>query len=188
MLTVTDLRQHAYCPRVVYFTYVQPLEHRASYKMQHGLRAEEQVATLERRRTLARYGLQEGERLFSVALEAAELGLRGVADLLILTPDSVCVVEFKETDEGLTANHRLQVAAYALMAEERYARPAPAGFVCHLPEGRLWRVTVGEGLRGEVRRAVGEVEAMLRTERFPEPPRQRGKCRDCEFRRFCGDV
>ena len=187
-LTVSDIRQFAYCPRVVYFTYVQPLERPTTYKMEHGLSAEQRIDALERRRSLRRYGIESGERLFDLWLHSDALALSGRADLLIVTPDAVWPVEFKETSGGVTRNHRLQLVAYAMMAEEQCGRPAPWGFVCHIPDGRMWRVSTLGPWRQEVLDVLGRIRDMIDGERFPDPPRERGKCVDCEFRHFCGDV
>lgn len=186
-LTVSDIRQFAYCPRVVYFTYVQPLERPTTYKMEHGLTAEQRTDALERRRTLHRYGLSTGQRLFDPWLHSDTLALSGRADLLILTPDAVYPVEYKETTGPVTHNHRLQLTAYAMMAEEQYARPSPFGFICRLPDAMTWRLNTTERWRQRVHDLLGRIRQMVDAERFPEPPRERGKCVDCEFRRFCGD-
>ncbi len=187
-LTVTDIRQFDYCPRVVYYTYVQPVERPVTYKMEHGLAAEEKVAALETRRTLQRYGLEEGQRLFDCRLQSGELALSGRADMLILTDRVVCPVEFKFTDDELTHNHRLQVTAYAMMAEDTYQVPAVFGFICRLTDSETWRVETTGTWRDQVRATLETTREMISAERFPPPPEQRGKCTDCEFRLFCGDV
>lgn len=63
-LRVNDLKQYAYCPRVVFYHYVMPVEAPSTYKMEHGKLAEEKIDELERRRGLKRYGLSSGTRRF----------------------------------------------------------------------------------------------------------------------------
>jgi len=187
-LTVTDIRQFDYCPRVVYYTYVQPVERPVTYKMQHGAAAEGKVAALEKRRTLQRYGLQNGRRLFDCRLQSDELALSGKADMLVLTDCTVCPVKFKFTGEEVAHNHRLQVTAYAMMAEDTYQVPAAFGFICRLTDSETWRVETTGAWRDQVRAMLQTIRDMISAERFPPAPQQRGKCTDCEFRRFCGDV
>ena len=55
LLPVTELRQWAYCPRVVYYHVTMPGAGRSTYKMQEGLRAQELIENLEMRRTLREY-------------------------------------------------------------------------------------------------------------------------------------
>ncbi|MBM4463865.1 MAG: DUF911 domain-containing protein [Chloroflexi bacterium] len=59
VLTVSDVKQFAYCPRVVYFTYALPRRRPTTYKMKEGKIEHEHVAELEERRSLRAYGLAE---------------------------------------------------------------------------------------------------------------------------------
>jgi CRISPR/Cas system-associated exonuclease Cas4 (RecB family) len=33
-----------------------------------------------------------------------------------------------------------------------------------------------------------QIKEMIREERFPAPPAQRGKCLDCEYQNYCRDI
>jgi CRISPR-associated exonuclease Cas4 len=70
IFTVTDLKQYAYCPRVVAYTYCLPLLRPTTYKMEAGIAAHGKAANRERRRTLVAYGLEHGQRYFDVSLES----------------------------------------------------------------------------------------------------------------------
>jgi CRISPR-associated exonuclease Cas4 len=102
--------------------------------MQRGQDVQAAVEALERRRGFRAYGMRDGERRFGLWLHSERLGLSGKLDLLILTPDACYPVDFKDTEGGPRRNHRLQLAAYALLAEEAFARPAPDGFIYLVPE------------------------------------------------------
>ena len=187
-LTVTDIRQYHYCPRVVYYTYVQPLERPVTFKMEHGQTAEDREQELEKRRTLHRYGLGEGSREFNVSLSSDSLGLSGRLDLLVTTQTEIVPIEFKYTDEEPSENHRLQVTAYALLAERIYSASVPYGIICRLVDGETWRVDATQERRRRVQEVLEEIRNMIEHELFPAPPAERGKCEDCEFRRFCADL
>ena len=66
LLRVSDLKQYAHCRRIVYYTYVMPVEKKTTYKMEHGKLSEEVIATLETGRKLRAYGLEKGKRHFNV--------------------------------------------------------------------------------------------------------------------------
>jgi len=68
LVRVTDIRQYAYCPRVVYYTMVVPVPRPVTFKMEYGVDAQQHVEALEMRRKLRRYGLHSGERHFRVDL------------------------------------------------------------------------------------------------------------------------
>lgn len=77
-LTVSDVRQHVYCPRIPYFRLGVRLPHRyVTGAMQEGLLEHQRTEALEQRRSLRAYGLADGERSFDVRLRSERLALGG---------------------------------------------------------------------------------------------------------------
>lgn len=186
---MSDVKQYAYCPRVVYYSHLLPQRARpTTLKMAAGLDEHERQAALEDRRTLRAYGLDLGRRHFDVALSSPRLGLSGRLDLVIETQAEVVPVDFKASEGSIGLNHKYQLSAYALLAEEAWRRPVRRGFVLLAPQKRAVEVRVTSNTRGWVHKALREIREMLQSERKPEPTRLRGRCRDCEFRRFCPEV
>lgn len=95
-LRVTDLKQYEYCPRIVFYQYVLPVEKVSTYKMEAGKAQEARLDVLEKRRKLVRYGLRDGRRRFHVGLVSERLGLSGKLDLLIETDSDRYPVDFTE--------------------------------------------------------------------------------------------
>jgi len=118
LIPITDLKQWAYCPRVVYYHHVMPASAKPTYKMREGLAAQEMIEGLEMRRKLREYGLEAARRRFGVWLENQELGLSGKIDLLLEGPEEIAVVDFKLTSGEPGQNHRIQLAGYSLLGEE----------------------------------------------------------------------
>jgi CRISPR-associated exonuclease Cas4 len=187
-LTVTDLKQWAYCPRIPYYHHVMPVEFARTYKTERGRDVEAAVRAMEKRRGFRRYGLERGERRFGIWLHSVALGLSGKLDLLIVTQDGCYPVDFKDTEGGVRHNHRVQLAAYALVVEEELARPVPIAFVYLVPSRQLVTVPVGVKELGEVTRAVAEMRRVIEHENMPDPTPVRARCVACEFRNYCGDI
>lgn len=192
---VTDVKQAAYCPRIVFYTYVLPVGKRPTRKMDFGTVAHEQVERLEARRTLARYGLKGAERVWGVWLTSERMGLSGRLDLLLKLPalpgsdaPRYVPVDFKRTAGPVYQNHHLQLAAYALLVEEHYGQVVTTGFIYRIPEGRPEVVAIEDGLKRRVREMVAEIDAMVQAERMPPPTPHRGRCQDCEFQNYCADI
>jgi CRISPR-associated exonuclease Cas4 len=184
---VTDLKQWRYCARILYWTYVAPVEKRLPRKVEYGAADHALLARLESRRTLRAYGLTEGQRQFHVRVTSQALGLTGVLDALLTTGRERIPVEYKDTLGGVRANHRFQLAAYALLLREMPGPPVRRGMVFIIPEQRVQSVRLDAGLEREVREAAAEIRAMIAAEQIPPPADRWAKCRDCEFYRFCGD-
>jgi len=187
-LTATDLKQWAYCKRIVYYQHVMPVEFTRTYKMERGRNIEAAVEAMEKRRGFRRYGLERGERRFDVWLKSERLGLAGKLDLLIVTDDACYPVDFKDTDGGVRRNHRIQLTAYALLTEENLGKPVPAAFVYLVPSKEMTRIEIGDDLRKEVISAIDEIRGFVRGERMPEPTPARARCVGCEFRNYCDDI
>lgn len=188
MLTVTDVRQYFYCPRIVYYRLCQPLRRPLTYKMREGKLAQDRTADLEEERSLHAYGLAAGERHFNVSLRSESLGLQGIIDMVIVTGEEAIPVEFKNTTQPPARNHLYQLAAYALLVEERWGLRVRRGFVYRMPLKEATEVRMTPALRTGVRGALLAMRQMVAREAQPDPTEHIGRCVDCEYRRFCGDV
>ncbi len=187
-LRVADVKQYLYCPRVIYYTYVLPVERKVTHKMTHGREEHFRIDRLERRRTLARYRLEEGERRFHVPLRSERLGLSGVLDLLIESPAGRFPVEYKVTSGGPALSHKYQLVAYALLVEDCLGGVVRSGFLQLAPRRGLIEVPVTDDARLHTRRLLGAIRRLVREGRLPVVRHRFARCRDCEFLNYCGDV
>ncbi len=188
LLAVTELRQWTYCPRVVYFHQFMPGAGQMTYKMREGLRAQEMVEGLEMRRTLRRYGLEEAVREFGVWLQCERLGLSGKLDLLLRGEGVGAVVDFKLTSGEVGENQRMQLAGYAELVESVMGLRVERGFIYRIPDDKVFAVEVTDEMRRRVREIVGAVARMREQEEMPEATEVRGRCAECEYANYCGDV
>lgn len=188
MLTVTDVKQLGYCARIVYYGYLLGGRRPTTFKMGEGTRAHVDETRREARRSLQAYDLDEGERRFDVSLRSERLGLAGRLDLVIESEDEVIPVDFKHGTAQPGRNHRYQLTAYALLVEEIWKRPVRRGFITLIPIKRAICVPITPTMREEVLRNIARVRQMIGAEQMPPPTRMRGRCHDCEFRRWCNDL
>ena len=185
---VIDLKQYAWCPRVVYYQIVLPAVRPTTYKMAHGIESHRRAEGNERRRGLGAYGLSAGERAFNVHLWSAGLGLSGELDMLIETETERIPVDYKDSDKA-GAHFRLQLMAYGRLLEETGgAKPVRRGFLYLIPLRKAIEVNFPAALRRQLAAALDDVRAIAERQRMPPPAEQRQRCVDCEFRRFCNDV
>lgn len=192
LVRVTDLKQYAYCPRVVYYQYCLPGLRPVTFKMQHGIEAQDRVEELEKRRSLHEYGLEEGERHFNIALTSRRLGCTAQVDLVVEygagAGRALLPVDFKMSRQEPGRHFQLQLACYGMMLEEAWQAPASEGVIYLIPVKRAIRVKLDKRLRHEAERMLAALRVMVVNEQMPAPTAQRGRCVDCEFRRFCNDT
>lgn len=188
LIPVTDLKQWAYCERIVYYHRVLPAIGKPTFKMREAIAAQDLVEALEMRRNLGAYGLENALRKFNVWLSDAALGLSGRVDLLLETPDQVAVVDFKLTSGEVGDNHRAQLTGYSLLAEAAYGMPARVAFLYRIPDNRIFALEISAGLREGVQASVAAIQMMAERQMCPPPTTVRGRCKECEFANYCGDV
>jgi len=187
-LRVNDLKQFEYCPRIVFYNTVMPLDRKVTFKMQRGTEAEFHLDALEKRRSLRRYKLADGERQFHVWLHSERLGLSGKMDLLIASAGRYFPVDFKYTRGRPHRNHISQLAGYAVLVEEQYGTEVETGFIYLAPVGELVAIKMTNELKEEVVDRLARIREMVREELLPAPTPVRARCAECEFRNYCGDI
>ena len=187
-LRVNDLKQFEYCPRIVFYNTVMPLERKTTVKMERGKDEEFRLDALEKRRTLKRYDLGSGERRFHVWLESPTLGLSGKLDLLIVSNKGYFPVDFKYTRGRPHRNHVVQLAGYGLLVEEKFRTRVDTAFIYLTPVQQVISIGLTGQLKEEVRQRLSEMRTMIHDEILPPATPVRGRCEECEFRNYCGDV
>ena len=187
-LTVTDIKQYIYCPRVVYYTYVMPLIRPTTGKMDMGKEDHQKVSQLEKRRSLKSYRLVEGERRFNLRLYSARLGLSGTLDMAIFTKGEIIPVEMKFSTKRPSLNHKYQLTAYAMLIEDTYNRAVRRGFIHLIPVKKSFEIEITPNMRRLVKKMLENIRSMILAEAMPMPTRYRKRCVDCEYLKFCSDI
>lgn len=188
LLRVSDLKQWAYCPRIVFYNYVMPVDGKATFKMRQGRNAEEEIDRLEQRRKLSEFGLADGKRRFHYWCKSERLGLSGKLDLLIESDQGIFPVDFKATEHNVRANHIVQLCGYALILEERFSRSVDRGFIFLIPNEEIVAVDLTAGKKQETFDLLQTIRAAIWNQRTPPPTDVRTRCDDCEYKNYCADV
>lgn len=189
---MTDIKQFVYCPRAIYYTYVEPVPKKISFKMALGREKHRELIEKEKRRGFTRYNLKEGEKQYGVSVRSERLNFNGKIDIVIDTKDKegqrYFPVECKDTDQKkLHANAIYQLTAYAMALEEETHTPVRQGFVYVIPENKAYPVHITDERRDYVKKMVTMIKRIVQEEHYPEP-RSRKRCWDCEFKRYCNDL
>jgi len=187
-LTVTDLKNHAHCPRFTYFEHCLPAVRPRTYKMDEGDEAHERERARANRRTLRAYGLPAGERQFNVRVQSAALRLRGEIDELVITPDRTFIPVDYKLSRKVSDSFAVQLTAYALLLEAMHGVTVETGYIYLMVPRQMTPVPITPKLRTTVHTLIAAARRLVASEQMPPPTAARAKCRDCEFRRFCNDV
>ncbi|NWG16533.1 MAG: CRISPR-associated protein Cas4 [Chloroflexi bacterium] len=186
--TVTDLKQYAYCARVIYYERCLPHVRPRTYKMDAGRDAHQEEQKRALRRSLAGYEVLQGERFFNVRLSSERLQLTGMMDEVVRTREGeVFPVDYKLAKQA-SAHYKLQLAAYAVLLGEAESVVVRRGFIYLIPRRKLIAVSITHDLCAQVETALLAIRTIVEREQMPEPAANPAYCTACEFRRFCNDV
>jgi CRISPR-associated exonuclease Cas4 len=187
-IPVTDLKQWAYCPRVVYYHRVLPGAGQPTWKMHEALNAQEMIERLETRRGLREYGWEGASRRFALWLTNESVGLNGKLDLLLEREGAGAVVDFKLTSGEMGDNHRMQLSGYAMLVEACHGLRVETGFLYRIPDDRVFAFSVTPAWKQRVKEAITAIQALERTAWCPEPTPVRARCAECEYTNYCADI
>jgi CRISPR-associated exonuclease Cas4 len=185
-LGTEEIRQFAYCKRILYFRYVIRAPMYRSYKMEYGVKKHEKlqnVADKSKENFCHKY--------YNVYLTDAQLGLVGLIDYFEFDGKEAYPVEIKTGNippEGLENAHRLQIAAQAMLIESNFDFLVKRARVFYSKNNEYvdYEIKVDDKLR--VLELIDEILHMLEDEKIPEPTKDTGKCTDCECRKFCNNI
>lgn len=188
-LTVTDLKQYSYCPRIIFYERCLPHVRPRTYKMDAGRDAHEDEQKRAVRRTLSKYEVDgKGERLFDVRLVSTSLQLVGLVDEVVSTETGeIFPVDYKLAKK-VSPNHRLQLTAYSLLLEEAFGISVARGFIYLILSRNTVEINITDQQREQVKTLLREMQNMIEAEQMPPPTTKISRCANCEFRRFCNDV
>jgi len=187
-INVTDIKQYIYCPRIIYYTYCQPVHKKTTYKMDYGSEMHDIVDVLEKRRTLKRYNLENGEKIFKQKVFSQSLGLSGKLDMIVKTERELVPIEMKYTFNKPGLNHKYQLAAYMLLLEDVYNCNIRGGIVHIIPDKSSYYYKNTDSLRSKVFEIIDSIREIISNEKFPDKCKQWRRCKDCEYKNYCGDV
>lgn len=190
-IRISDIKQFVYCPRIIYYNYVEPVPRKVTYKMEHSRRQHYELNRKEKRRGLKRYNLIEGVRHYGFPVKSDSLGFSGKVDIVIDTgkkgEQQYYPVECKDTDRKIFNNVKYQLTAYAMALEEMTGSAVKKGFIYVIPEQKAYPIEITEQKRDYVRKMVTSIKKIVVDEHYPDP-RSRKRCWDCEFKRYCNDL
>ncbi|MDQ0158050.1 CRISPR-associated protein Cas4 [Robertmurraya andreesenii] len=189
-ITISDIKQFIYCPRVIYYSYVEPVPRKVTFKMEYSRSQHYELNQREKRRSLKRYNLLEGKRYYGVPVSSTILNLNGKLDILVDTENMegqrYFPIECKDTDQKVQKNILYQLVAYALCIEEMTNTPVQKGYIYIIPEEKAYPVIITESQKQYIRKVTTMIRKIIHDEYYPDP-RSNKRCWDCEFQRYCND-
>lgn len=123
-------------------------------------------------------------------ITSEKLNLTGVIDQIEIYEKGYVPVELKTGQcprEGVWPNHKIQIAAYALMLEELYSTEIKEGFIAYLDAKQRRHVPINPFLKHEIIELMEKTNQLLKSAEIPEKTDNINKCKACGLREQCFD-
>ncbi len=192
-VSVTDIKQYIYCPRIVYFDRV--LRAKPIFGSQQGDSKElhEDYVEKELRRKDAIYYSPEfvgAEKILFTSLCSSIYGLQGNVDCIIKTAKAEYIpVEYKNmnSDKGrVCMQHKYQLVGYALLIEDNFNTIVKRAFVDYIPEGLILQFEITPTMKIFVKRILGHIRRIIKEEELPPIRVAKYKCAGgCGHKQTC---
>lgn len=184
-ITASDVKRYAYCPKIIYFTHVLHIEERITEAMEYGreLHREEYILPIVSK-------VKPLKIIKNPELVSDRLKIVGKPDFILVTKFKEYIpVEVKWSEEEFKGearkDHKLQLATYALLIDEKYLTNVKRGYIYYVRSGRVIEVHISYSLKKKALKAIREIYSIVRGEDEPEVKVSRGKCVDCGWRKWC---
>ncbi len=125
-----------------------------------------------------------------IKIQSDTLALTGIIDRIEEYETGSVPIELKTGSmpkEGVWPGHRIQIAAYALMLEEKLKQPIKEGFVHYLDSDVKRQIVINPFLKQEVKDLKEKVRSLLNSEEVPEHTKNNNKCKVCGLKEQCFD-
>lgn len=122
-------------------------------------------------------------------VESENIGLRGIVDQIEMHNSSSYIpIELKTgkmPDEGVWPGHKIQIAAYMLLLEEKFKTSIGEGKVRYLDAKETRIIKNNPFLREEILGLINKVLCLLKSKELPAPAKSENKCLKCGLREEC---
>ena len=123
-----------------------------------------------------------------IRIDSNRLQLRGIVDKVEIHENCYVPIELKTgkmPKEGVWPGHRIQIAAYSMLIEEKFKTNVKEGFIQYLDAKETKRIVINPYMRQEIMTLIKEVQDLLENKKLPEYCENKNKCTNCGLRETC---
>ena len=121
-------------------------------------------------------------------VDSDKLQLKGIIDKVEIYENGYVPIELKTgkmPKEGVWPGHKVQIAAYSMLIEEKFKTEVKEGFVNYLDANQTRHIAINPFMRQEILDLVKEVQEILKSHDLPNYCKNKNKCVNCGLRETC---
>lgn len=185
-IPISLLRQFLFCKRIPFFTEVMGIKPASPSWTRTGTKFHKNQINLSKQRTFKRFDLEDGKYHFNLHLKSEVIGIHGICDILIETPDEVVPVEIK-MNRKISEPVLLQLLGQGIVAEECFNKKFQIAFVMDSIYGKTKMIEIGPDERNFFFQSLDKLKETIDHGVLPNSDASIQKCVQCEFLNFCND-
>ena len=186
LIAISDIRQHIFCPRIPWYSRVMNFKPPEQGWVTQGRHWHAEQKTRHKRR-VCNYLFGELTHNQEVYVQSTKLGIHGYVDEIINNSKQSVVIEYKVDSSKPTLAQKLQLAAYAIAAQEYLNFEVVAAVLFKGNANKQYQITLDEKLKIQLFQVIREIKTNLNCQRLPFSNASEAKCEQCEYLRYCND-
>lgn len=186
-LTIVQLRQYFFCPRINWFqvnSYNLPKE---NIWMTQGNEYHAHRETLLKKKLLKRFQGSNFKIEYRIPVYSAKYAIHGIVDAVIKKENEIYPVEFKLNPSSKSRGIFFQMLGYAVCLEERHNTKIEKGFLIGGNNAKVTEIKFSDADKKELAELVKKIKEIRESDFLPESSASREKCIQCEYLNFCND-
>ncbi|MCZ8341771.1 MAG: CRISPR-associated protein Cas4 [Leptospira sp.] len=188
-IPISLLRQYVFCPRIPFFQLLFPAQNSEKpLWVKQGSEYQEKWESLQKRRSLQRFGISENAKLFfNQYVESDEYGIHGYIDLYVIDYNNCYPIEFKSGNNSFIEGGVLQLTGYlvALGANEKIN--CNRGFIIFKESKKIIEVQNSIANKSKLKNVIERIRESVDRQILPSSDATLSKCSQCEYLRHCND-
>lgn len=189
MLSVSDIVNYTYCPRIIYFEYIMHEKQKQTAKTKKAKERHIEFSNRTKRTKTVKESAIKLPRRLNVPLVSKKLNLQTVIDCLFINGNEAYPMDFKEsfTPHSIYRGQKFQLAAQAMLLKEK-GFTVPFGYLKFLKDNNIVKVFIKEHHFTTVTENLERIKEIIRKEFIPKPTQYTKRCVDCCFLNICRRV
>ena len=121
-------------------------------------------------------------------VESRQLRLRGIIDQVHIYEEGYVPFELKTgktPQDGVWPSHRIQIAAYSMLLQEKFSKEVKEGYVVYLDTKEKRQIAINPFMKEEVKQVVDKIMVLIESKELPDFCNNENKCRKCGLRQTC---
>ena len=178
-----DIRQYAYCKRIIFFRYVMHAPMIQSIKMEYGTKKHEILQKMKNKEDEA-----YSQKYYNIYLNDAELGLVGLIDYFEFDGHEAYPVEIKTghiPPDNVENTHKYQATAQAILIEKNFDFLVKKVRIYYIKYQKYVDYPISVEDKLKILEIIRNINQIIESEKIPEPTKDKGKCIDCECYNYC---